>query len=556
MPPRALPASRHRRLARWPAPPRADATIAADRARRSAAPRKEAAIRYPFWDVALGYGPLMAAIAIVHVFVSHFAIGGGLYLVVTETFARRSGDTARLAYLERLSRFFVLTTLVFGALTGVGIWFVIGLLNPAATELLIHHFVWGWAIEWTFFVVEILAAILYFYGWRRVPPRTHLAFGWIYFVAAWLSLVVIDGILSFMLTPGRWSVTGKFWDGFLNPGYLPSLVLRTGVCVMLAGLYALLVTSRLPADATKASLVRTNALWALAGLAIVWPSYGWFFRTLPAEVLHAARESMPAVMTWHHLTGTLALVLAAAVAVLGLGLGRRFPFVAALALMALGFAWFGSFEFLRETIRKPWIVTGAMYGNGIALAELPELQRDGILAHAAYRTGDDGRDLYLRACRSCHTLSGYRSLRHSFDGTDREFVAGSIRGVHRMRGHMPQFAGTPAEVATLASWIDARIDHRPLAEIYGVSGAALGAKVFEVRCGHCHVAGGFQDPTATLAGLSASDLSDFLDSAGDLSPEMPAYTGTGAEREALVAHLAELAARPRPAATAAPETQP
>jgi hypothetical protein len=31
---------------------------------------------YPFWDARIGYGPLMALIAVVYVFVSHFAIGG------------------------------------------------------------------------------------------------------------------------------------------------------------------------------------------------------------------------------------------------------------------------------------------------------------------------------------------------------------------------------------------------------------------------------------------------------------------------------------------------
>ncbi|HEX5132736.1 MAG TPA: cytochrome C, partial [Candidatus Krumholzibacteria bacterium] len=122
-------------------------------------------MHYPFWDAGVGYGVLMALIAVIHVFVSHFAIGGGLYLVVAETSARRHNDTQKLAYLESLSKFFILVTLVFGALTGVGIWFVIGLLNPAATEMLIHNFVWGWAIEWTFFVVEIAAAMIYFYGW-------------------------------------------------------------------------------------------------------------------------------------------------------------------------------------------------------------------------------------------------------------------------------------------------------------------------------------------------------------------------------------------------------
>ena len=39
---------------------------------------------YPFWDEPVGYGILMAVIAVLPVFVSHFAIGGGLYLVVTE----------------------------------------------------------------------------------------------------------------------------------------------------------------------------------------------------------------------------------------------------------------------------------------------------------------------------------------------------------------------------------------------------------------------------------------------------------------------------------------
>ena len=164
-------------------------------------------MNYPFWDVPFGYGVLMAAIAVFHVFISHFAIGGGLYLVVTEQSARRRQDQATLEFLEKLSRFFALTTLVAGALTGVGIWFVIGLISPTATEALIHNYVWGWATEWTFFVVEITAALLYYYGWKRLSARAHLTLGWIYFVAAWLSLVIINGIITFMLTPGAWLAT-------------------------------------------------------------------------------------------------------------------------------------------------------------------------------------------------------------------------------------------------------------------------------------------------------------------------------------------------------------
>ena len=42
-------------------------------------------MNYPIWDVPLISGGIVIAIvAIVHVFISHFAVGGGLYLVLTE----------------------------------------------------------------------------------------------------------------------------------------------------------------------------------------------------------------------------------------------------------------------------------------------------------------------------------------------------------------------------------------------------------------------------------------------------------------------------------------
>ena len=108
-------------------------------------------------------------------FVSHFAVGGGLFLVVTEARARRAGDAELLDYVRRHSRFFILLTLVFGAITGVGIWFTIGLVHPSATSSLIQLFVWFWAIEWVFFATEIAAALVYYYGWDRLPRHQHLA---------------------------------------------------------------------------------------------------------------------------------------------------------------------------------------------------------------------------------------------------------------------------------------------------------------------------------------------------------------------------------------------
>ena len=94
-------------------------------------------MNYPIWYVpTFGGGLLIALIAIVHVFVSHFAVGGGLYLVMTEGKAIREHDPALMAFVRKHTKFFLLLTMVFGGLTGVAIWFVISLIHPAATSLL------------------------------------------------------------------------------------------------------------------------------------------------------------------------------------------------------------------------------------------------------------------------------------------------------------------------------------------------------------------------------------------------------------------------------------
>ncbi len=493
-------------------------------------------MNYPFWDTQLPYGPLMGLIAVVHVFVSHFAIGGGLYLVIAETAARRAEDQARLAFLRTLSKFFLLTTVVFGALTGVAIWFIIGLLNPTATEALIHNFVWGWAIEWTFFLVEIAAAIVYFYGWERLSARDHLRIGWIYFAAAWLSLAVINGILTFMLTPGNWLASGDFWDGFLNPTYWASLVLRTGVCVLLAGTYALLVASRLPADRFKTSVVRYNALWALGGLLVTLPSFFWYFRIIPAANLQAATFMVYPLWSVH---GSLlfAAALAFLVLVFGCLLPRRMHLSVALLIMLSALGWFASFEWFRESVRKPFAITGYLYANGLEVSRMDAYRKDGLLAHTTFRTGDDSADLFRHTCRSCHTLRGYRPLLAALDGTDPAFIAGTIRGIHKLKGNMPPFPGTAAEAGALADFLHRRTDRRPLAEIYRLEGTALGRKVYEVRCGRCHEFGGFNDKAESILGLTEKDYDDLLKNSGEIAEEMPAFSGSPAEKEALIQYL-------------------
>jgi len=134
--------------------------------------------------------------------VAHLAVGGGLFLVLTEARARKRQSAPLLAYVKGHTKFFLLLTMVFGGLSGVAIWFTIGILSPDATGKLIEVFLFAWAAEWVFFSVEITALLIYWYRFDSLSPADHLRVGWIYFGAAWLSLFIINGVISLCSPPG------------------------------------------------------------------------------------------------------------------------------------------------------------------------------------------------------------------------------------------------------------------------------------------------------------------------------------------------------------------
>ena len=115
---------------------------------------------YLWWYVPIATAPMLIAfIATVHVFVSHYAVGGGIFLAAETQWAHKQENQKYLDYLKKHAKFFVLLTVVFGAITGVGIWWTIALASPLATETLIRTFVFGWGTEWVFFVLELAATL-------------------------------------------------------------------------------------------------------------------------------------------------------------------------------------------------------------------------------------------------------------------------------------------------------------------------------------------------------------------------------------------------------------
>jgi len=202
---------------------------------------------------------LIAVISVLHVLVSHYAVGGGFFLAVETQYAYRSKNADYLKYLKDHAWFFILITVVYGAVTGVGIWWTIGLASPLATEVLIHNFVFGWAIEYIAFITEVTSAFIFFYFWGKLQPKMHIRMGWIYAISAWISLVAITSITGFMLNPGRWLENRTFWQGILNPQFIPQTLARTGGSFLLASLYVYLHSSFRVKDKNLHNLIESRA---------------------------------------------------------------------------------------------------------------------------------------------------------------------------------------------------------------------------------------------------------------------------------------------------------
>lgn len=442
-------------------------------------------MNYPFWTVPhIGSGWVIGLIAIFHVMISHFAVGGGLYLPLAERKALREGRRDWLETLRGHSKFFLVLTGVFGAVSGVGIWFAIGLAHPEATSALIHNFVFGWAIEWVFFMVELSTAAVYYYTWDRIPERLHLTVGWVYAAASLFTLVIINGILTFMLTPGEsWlAVAGtgqeasRFWPAFFNPTYWPSLFLRACVCISLAGIWALVTCSRIDADRQpelKTELVRWSAKWLVPSFVAMPFLLAWYLWCVPESQRALLSFGMstigPGVFT--QVTRTVLIIIMTSATIVGVvyffawRAPRDFSLAHATAILALGLAATASGEYAREMLRKPYVIGHYMFSNGVRRSALDALNRDGYLAHSLWTrpTGDPqlarGEAMFRGECMACHTPDAYRSMKTLLAGRNREAIGNLLGMLHDYkpdspyRAFMPPLVGTSNEINALGDYL-------------------------------------------------------------------------------------------------------
>jgi mono/diheme cytochrome c family protein len=332
-----------------------------------------------------------------------------------------------------------------------------------------------------------------------------------------------------------------------------------------------------------------------------------------AETLGASGTGVPALLSavfsssvagGHPIVRHAAFVTVAGAALLVLGAlalaglrARSDGWVEAAVLMLLGFASMGASEFVREGLRKPWVIDRYMFvnsvrlpasANGVVLEDpftVESLGARGILptarfsvVPAAYRPGtadfealapearaaleaEAGAEVFRLQCAVCHTVNAHLGIRKLVQGRTvgaLEAVLDSLarpvdargdptswsdpnlRLETRLERRMPPFPGTAAEKRALAVHL-ARLGGDAEAGIAELVGDP-GEEAFETHCAACHGSDSPWPIADRLAGRSSAELYDVIGRLDEVQEEMAPFAGTEEEREALAEYLGGLAA--------------
>lgn len=430
---------------------------------------------YPVWEVPfLGPGIVLAIIAVFHILPSHLSVSAMWFNLYFESIAVKQNKPELFQFIKKFTLLLLIFAYVFGSLSGVGIWFATTVASPRGISALIHNYVWAWASEWIFFIIEVTCIFVYYYTIDKVDQRTHLKLGWIFALASFPTMMIIVGIISFMLTPGKWIETGSFLDGFYNPSYFTQLGVRTGFMFVIGAVYAIAVGSRIKNLETRRFVIRRSTIAGILGLI----AGGFLLHLYVNKLPDTARELLNILVT-PSLKNTIrisGIVLLLYFIYTYWKPERTNVYQAVLAIVVV-FAGIWSAERIREIIRKPYVIHGVMFSNQIiggeiekkgVGSEIESLKKKGLLNKFAFvperlRNPDEkdfleaGRVIALIKCSSCHVLNerGLRPLPSMIQrlGIEDPESAKDIIDALGSYPYMPPFAGTEAEKEALARFL-------------------------------------------------------------------------------------------------------
>lgn len=434
---------------------------------------------FPFWEVpTFTSGIFIALIASFHILPSHLATGAFWFVTYLEYRSIKENKPHYMDFIKKFTLMILIFCFVLGSITGVGIWFSATIASPRGISALIHNYVWGWATEWVFFIIETVAIYVYYYTLGKIDSKTHLKIGITYAFASWISMVIITGILAFQLTPGKWIETGGFFDGFFNETYWPQLFFRTALMFVIASVYATLVASFIKEKDTRGDITFKASLFGIAGFILMALFSFWYIYKLPGV---PKSLDFAGVLAYMKILNKL-LVFSSTIVVGYLVYCIIFPrytnpFISIGTIVVLFFAILG-FEGIREGIRRPYIIYNYIYSNNIIARDLPakgikaigeKMNQDGFLS-TLYLIPDDfrkitpknrlevGRIITLYQCGNCHSMEKKGVLRplpkyvKNLGMSSPEELAGYLDALEGYP-YMPPFFGTDEEKLAVGSYL-------------------------------------------------------------------------------------------------------
>ena len=434
---------------------------------------------YPTWfEPGVGSGWIVGFIATIHVLFSHTSVGAAIFFAWLTNHAHRHNKPELLEFVKRYGLFLLVFSYVLGSITGPGIWYSTTVASPRGISALIHSFVWMWATEWVFFVIEVVGVYMLIYLVGKVDVRTHTRISLIFGLTSYTTMLVIVGILSFMMWPGKaeWSETGGVLNAFYGPNTFAQLGVRTAFMFTMTAVVGGIVAGKFKDAALKKSIA-TKLAWlgivaTLAGAAMLQ----WYLATLPESAEVLLQNQLPA-----YFPQALLSVVVGILAYFLLTLVQPRALVSSLAaVMTVVILVFGLWpeEVARESLRKPWVAGQYVYSNQVigrdvpgmgVKSEIPVIEAHGfmktlVFVPDALRNITDenrveaGRLLALNTCSNCHSLTatGIRPLVNYFPGKHSEADVAEYLQAGLSAGntlYMPQIPFNDEEARALASFI-------------------------------------------------------------------------------------------------------
>jgi hypothetical protein len=427
---------------------------------------------------------LIAIVAILHVIINHAMAVGGIPLVVfLERLAFKRNDPTWDALAKYTMFLFFLVTTTIGAMSGVGIWITVSLVNPEAIGSLLRVFFWAWTVEWFVFITEVVLILWYFLSWKPLnhpQKKTHIKLGITLSIASWVTMAIIVSILGFMMDTGQWTGNGSLLSALFNPLYLPQLAFRTPLALVSAGTVLLALYGILAKSPLKSKIPLPESVLPLVGKWIlVWTvplvlGALWYRDAIPKYAQGNIKVAVgtQAFANWYELLlgfifgGCGFVLLIALLCQLKPKKLNLFLLVTpSLVIMSI----LGLFERVREFIRKPFAIHNYLYSNGYRVEDYPLYKRDGILKHSTFspisvitekNKMDAGEQVFLMACSRCHTVTGINSIRNNLERMyglsepwDPSNLATYIGSMHNGLSFMPPFPGNQVEKEALAAYL-------------------------------------------------------------------------------------------------------